>query len=68
MPAAEELARVIPVIEGLARETRDCEISIDTSKAEVAERALAAGATIVNDVTALVDDAMAEVLRATTPR
>lgn len=46
----EELARVIPVIEQLARKI-DIFISIDTSKAEVAEAALKAGASIVNDVT-----------------
>jgi dihydropteroate synthase len=64
--AAEELRRVIPVIEKLTREmetaenaerpTRNTEcrmkfISIDTSKADVAARALDAGASIINDVT-----------------
>ena len=49
VPTAEELRRVVPVVEVLAGETR---VSIDTRKAEVAEAALAAGATIVNDVTA----------------
>ncbi len=48
----EELARVLPVIEGLAGAT----ISVDTSKAAVAARAVAAGASIVNDVTALRGD------------
>src|SRR2546425_9945674 len=48
---SEELARVGPVIEGLAGSGTP--ISIDTSKLAVAEAALAAGATIVNDVTAL---------------
>ena len=47
----EELARVAPVIEGLAGER--VPISIDTSKLAVAEAALDAGASIVNDVTAL---------------
>lgn len=46
---AEELARVLPVVRGLARGTR-VPISIDTTKARVAEEALAAGASIVNDV------------------
>ena len=46
----EELRRVIPVIEEL-RAKIDIPISIDTSKAEVARRAIRAGATIVNDVT-----------------
>jgi dihydropteroate synthase len=47
---AEELRRVIPVIESLRREI-DIFISIDTSKSEVASAALEAGASIVNDVT-----------------
>ena len=55
--AEEELARVLPVIEALAGSGH--RVSIDSSKATVAERALAAGATIVNDVTALGDPAMA---------
>lgn len=52
--AEEELRRVVPVIEGL----RDAgaELSVDTSKAPVAAAALDAGATIVNDVTALRGD------------
>ena len=48
--ADEELRRVLPVIEELVG--TDAEISIDTTKAEVASRALAAGASIVNDVSA----------------
>jgi dihydropteroate synthase len=54
VPAEEELRRVVPVIAGLAG--IDAAISIDTSKARVAEAALDAGATIVNDVTALRGD------------
>jgi dihydropteroate synthase len=50
--AEEELARVVPVVARLAGAT----VSIDTSKADVAEAALDAGATIVNDVTALRHD------------
>ncbi|RDJ20054.1 dihydropteroate synthase [Bosea caraganae] len=46
--AATELARVLPVISGLKRS--DVPVSIDTYKAEVAEAALKAGASIVNDV------------------
>ncbi len=53
VPAEEEAQRVLPVIEGLAG--AGVPISIDTSKAAVAERALDAGAAIVNDVTALGD-------------
>jgi dihydropteroate synthase len=51
--AAEELRRVGPVVAGLAEATT---ISIDTSKLTVAEAALDAGASIVNDVTALRRD------------
>ena len=51
----DELARVIPVIERLADLT-DVPISIDTSKAEVAQQAVAAGAEIINDVTGLEGD------------
>jgi dihydropteroate synthase len=47
---AEELRRVLPVIEQL-RDQMDGFISIDTSKAEVARRALDAGAVLVNDIT-----------------
>jgi len=49
----EELRRVVPVLEGL---DGDVPISIDTAKAEVARRALALGAELVNDVTALRAD------------
>jgi dihydropteroate synthase len=52
VPLAEELARVLPVLEGLEGEA----LSIDTAKSEVARRALALGAELVNDVTALRGD------------
>jgi dihydropteroate synthase len=55
----DELARVEPVLEGL----RGLPVSIDTSKAEVARRALELGAELVNDVTALrADPDLAEVV------
>jgi dihydropteroate synthase len=54
--AEEELRRVLPVVEGLAAARTDAQISVDTSKAIVASRALEAGATLVNDVTALRAD------------
>ncbi len=58
--AEEELRRVLPVIERLS----DLFVSIDTTKAVVAERALGAGARIVNDISALrVDPRMVEVVR-----
>jgi dihydropteroate synthase len=53
--ADEELARAIPVVEALARDA-GVPVSIDTSKATVADAALRAGATIVNDVTAGTGD------------
>ena len=57
--AGEELRRVVPVLERLD----GLPLSIDTSKAEVARRALALGAELVNDVTALRGDPrMAEVV------
>jgi dihydropteroate synthase len=56
VPEAEELRRVIPVIEGLIARGAGARISIDTSKAAVAARALDTGATLVNDVTALRGD------------
>ena len=58
--AEEELGRVVPVIEGLAKRCA-LPISIDTRRAEVAERALAAGASIVNAVAGLRDPRLAEV-------
>jgi len=52
VPEAEELRRAIPVISALAAEDGDAELSVDTTKPGVAQAALAAGATIVNDVSA----------------
>ncbi len=63
VPADEELRRVLPVVEELTRRT-DLPISVDTSKAEVARRALEAGAAVINDVTGLGGDpAMSGVVR-----
>jgi dihydropteroate synthase len=56
VPEDEELRRVIPVIEGLIAAGCQAQLSIDTSKSGVAARALAAGATLVNDVTAFRGD------------
>lgn len=59
----EELRRVLPVIDGLLVNAPGCLISVDTSKAAVAQAALDHGAAIVNDVTALRGDrAMAGVV------
>ncbi len=61
----EELRRVLPVVEGLRAAGVAAQISIDTSKAAVAAAALAAGASFVNDVTALRgDEAMAQTIAA----
>jgi dihydropteroate synthase len=51
--ADEESRRVVPVIEALVAAGVRAQISVDTMKVEVARRALQAGATLVNDVTAL---------------
>jgi dihydropteroate synthase len=51
--AREELRRVLPVIGGLRKKLRTLPISIDTTKAEVAEEAVRAGASIINDVSGL---------------
>ena len=56
VPEAEELRRVLPVIEQLAAQTRVA-LSVDTVKPAVARAALAAGASIVNDVAAVRGDA-----------
>ncbi len=59
----EELRRVVPVVEALARRVGDIQISIDTSKAAVARAAAVAGATLINDVSALrADPEMASVV------
>ena len=52
VPLEEELARVVPVLEGLG----GLPLSIDTAKAAVARRALELGAVLVNDITALRGD------------
>jgi dihydropteroate synthase len=62
--ADEELRRVVGVIEGLVAAGAGAAISIDTSKTEVARAALDAGASFVNDVTALTADGMAELVAA----
>lgn len=59
---ADELRRVLPVIEGLRERRKGAVLSIDTRKPAVARAALAAGAHLVNDVSGLRDDAMIEVI------
>lgn len=58
VPAATEIARVVPVIAGLRRAGCDLPLSVDTCKAEVAAAALDAGAVLVNDISAGADPAM----------
>jgi dihydropteroate synthase len=53
VPAEEELRRIMPVLEDVLRERPDAVLSVDTYKADVALRAINAGAQIVNDVSAL---------------
>ena len=60
----EEIERTVAII-GKLREQSDCLISIDTQKAEVARAAVAAGADIINDVSALSDPEMAAVAAGT---
>jgi dihydropteroate synthase len=55
---ATEIDRVVPVIEQLRRRLPNTILSVDTSKAQVAEAALQAGADLVNDVTAGADPEM----------
>jgi dihydropteroate synthase len=59
VPAGEEIARVVPVVERLRARGFPLPISVDTSKGPVARAALAAGADLVNDVTALSDPDLA---------
>lgn len=63
VPSHDEIRRVVRVIEAIRRIDTRIPISIDTSKADVAEAALGAGASMVNDVTGLRDPAMGDVVR-----
>jgi dihydropteroate synthase len=59
LPVAEEIARVVPVVEALAPYVA---VSVDTFQPAVARAAIDAGATIINDTTGLRDPAMADVV------
>jgi len=59
VPADEQIKRAIPVIEKLS-EKCDAVISIDTSRPDVAQAAIEAGASMINDITAAADDGMAK--------
>ena len=58
----EELRRVVPVITEIRRRWPEIVLSVDTSKVKVAEEALAAGADLVNDVTAASVPGMLELV------
>lgn len=58
----EELRRVMPVVRGILANRPDAIISIDTYRASTAEAALDAGARVVNDITALGDPGMADLV------
>jgi dihydropteroate synthase len=63
LPAAEEIERILPVITRLVQELPRLPISVDTYKAEVADAALNAGASLVNDISGLTyDPAMAALI------
>ena len=67
VPEEEERARVVPVIEGLRKRAarRRCAISIDTYKAGTAQAAVAAGASVINDISGgLLDPAILDVAAA----
>jgi dihydropteroate synthase len=61
LPVEEEMARVVPVVEALRRES-DVVISVDTFEPEVARHAIVAGADVINDTTGIHDPALAEVV------
>ncbi len=63
LPLAEELNRVLPVVEAL-RSRSDVVISVDTFEAEVAKRSIEAGADVINDTTGIHDPALAEAVAA----
>ncbi|HSL16561.1 MAG TPA: dihydropteroate synthase [Methylomirabilota bacterium] len=62
VPAAEESRRVLPVIAELRRRRPEAVLSVDTTKVEVAAAAVAAGADLVNDVSAGAEDGMLELI------
>jgi dihydropteroate synthase len=57
--AEEQIRRVVPVIQGLSKKT-NVPVSIDTYHVEVADAALQVGASMINDISALSDERMAE--------
>ena len=66
VPVEEEIARVVPLVERLA--AQGALVSVDTWRGPVARAALAAGAAMINDVSGLSDESIAERVRATPAR
>lgn len=62
LPARTEAQRVVPVIEQIVQQCPETIVSVDTFHASVAQRCLAAGASVVNDTTGLSDPRMAAVV------
>jgi dihydropteroate synthase len=60
--AEEEIRRVVPLVAAIKQKLGNVVIAIDTVKASVAEQALQAGATIINDISALGDPAMGAIV------
>jgi len=60
----EEIDRVVPVVAAITAARPELVVSVDTNNADVAERAIAAGAAVINDTSGLGDPRMAEVLAA----
>lgn len=60
VPVAEEVRRVVPAVEALSAAT-GVPLSIETARPEVARASIEAGAAIINDVTALADEGLADV-------
>lgn len=63
VPPAEEMARLLPVLEAVRRAT-GAPLSVDTRKGEVARRALDAGADLINDISACADPALGRAVAA----
>ncbi len=61
LPASEEADRVVPVVSALASQS-DVVISVDTFRSDVAESAIAAGASVINDTTGLSDPRLVDVV------
>lgn len=61
LPASEEADRVVPVVSALASQS-DVVISVDTFRSDVAEAAIAAGASVINDTTGLSDPRLVDVV------